>query len=176
MNSDRSLTFMWLTILLIAACVFGVAACGAPVFNQHGLSWDNSAAFNREAQRTERERISANRDIRVAEEWNDTMRTVGQAALQVAAICVGLWAASKAIPAIVASLAAAFAAWAARPHRPQPAMLPAPPQPPPHIILMAGPWLEAMRDSHMEYDEQADAWLIVSDTMRKVHYLTDSQP
>ena len=92
------------------------------------------------------ERIQANRDVRVAEEWNATMQIVGQTALQIGAICVGLWAASKVIPAVFASIATMFAAWAARPHRPVA-------QPPAQIIVMAAPYLESDRTARVEQIE-----------------------
>lgn len=120
MNSDNDSAIwrtFWLAVLVLAVTA-GVAACGAPVIDRNGLSWDNSLWANREAQRTERERIQANRDIRIEEQRSETLQAFLEAAgkaLIVAAIVFGL---AKALPPMVASLAAAFAAWAARPHRP----------------------------------------------------------
>jgi hypothetical protein len=91
--------------------------------------------------------------------------------LQVAAICVGLYAASKTIPAIFASIAAMFAAWAARPHRPQ-----APPQ---QIIVMAAPMLSAEPSATVEWVEEADysGWALVNPRTQTLCplQLTDSQ-
>lgn len=116
-DNDSAIWRAFLLALSVLAITVGVAACGAPVINPSGLSWDNSLWANREAQRTERERIQANRDIRIEAQRSETMQAfleVAGKALIVGAIVFGL---AKALPPMVASLAAAFAAWAARPHR-----------------------------------------------------------
>jgi hypothetical protein len=163
---------LWAIVLgamLVGFVVVGFG--GVPNVSSIGLTWDNSGWINAQNQKTERERINANRDIRVAEEWNATMQIVGTTTLQVAAICVGLWAASKTIPAIFASIAAMFAAWAARPHRPQ-----APPQ---QIIVMAAPMLSAEPSATVEWVEEADyrGWALVNPRTQTLQplQLTDSQ-
>ena len=116
-HNDGAIWRAFLLALSVLAIMIGVAACGAPIINSNGLSWDNSAWINREAQRTERERIQANRDIRIEAQRSETMQqftTVAGQALIVAAIVFGM---AKTLPPIVASLTTAFAAWAARPHR-----------------------------------------------------------
>jgi hypothetical protein len=180
-NSDGGVgPFLWISVvgvLLVGALLSG--ACGAPIIDSGGLSWDNSGWINAQNQKTERERINANRDIRVAEEWNGTMQVVGTTTLQVAAICVGLWAASKTIPAIFASIATMFAAWAARPHRPA-----APANITVNItyqqaLAAARPILLAQPDARLEWVEEDDVtgWAIINErfgTLRPLE-LTDSQ-
>lgn len=165
-ENDGAIWRAFLLALSVLAITVGVAACGAPVINSSGLSWDNSLWANREAQRTERERIQANRDIRIEAQRSETMQAfleVAGKALIVGAIVFGL---AKALPPMVASLAAAFAAWAARPHRPV--------APPPQIIVMAAPYLEAMRGGRLEYDP-ADGWMVVSDATQTVKLLEDKR-
>lgn len=167
MNSDNALGCMWVAVIGACVLIFASFAFGAPVITGGGLAWDNSAWMNREAQRTERERIQANRDIAIERERGETVQAfveVAGQALIIVAIVAGL---SRALPPMVASLAGAFAAWAARPHRPV-----APPQ---QIIVMAAPYLEAMREARLEYDPRAGAWVVYSDATETVHYLTDSQ-
>lgn len=182
MDSDND-SAIWRTFFLsicALAIVAGVAACGAPVINSSGLSWDNSIWTTAQTERTKREQIQADRDVKVAQEWNATMQTVGTTALQVGAVCVGLWTASKALPAIVASIAGAFAAWAARPHRPQQRIEV-------HLsyddaMRLARPHLAAIPDASVEWVDDVDgnpvnSWAVVSPSMRLIKplQLTDSQ-
>lgn len=165
MDESRGGGFPWLVVLAVVFVLAVAIGCGAPVVNGGGLSWDNSGWINAQNQKTARERIQANRDIRVAEEWNGTMREVGTVVAQVGAVCVGLWAAAKTIPAIFASLATAFAAWAARPHRPA--------APPPTIVMLAAPTLAAAPEARLEWSEDDGAWVIVNDRTQTVKLLLE---
>ena len=116
-ENDGAIWRAFLLALSVLAITAGVAACGAPVINSSGLSWDNSAWINAQNEKTERERIQANRDIRIEEQRSETTQAfleVAGKALIVVAIVFGM---AKTLPPIVASIATAFAAWAARPHR-----------------------------------------------------------
>lgn len=135
----------WLAVLVLAITA-GVAACGAPVLNSSGLSWDNSLWANREAQRTERERLRLAAETRQAMEREETARIMSDnmmTTLQWLAVTGGIvgglavagWATQRSV-----------AAWAARPHRPA-----APP--PAQIIVMAAPYLESDRTARVEQIE-----------------------
>lgn len=154
-----------LTTAGVAAVVilFAALAFGAPILSSAGLSWDNSAAIAREEQRTERTRINAQRDVRVAEEQGETARQVAIAVAVVGAFGAAAWATTRSVEA-----------WAARPHRPQAQAYPQL-QPPQHIIVMARPHLAAMRDARLVFDDQAGAWVVVSDVTETAHYLTDGR-
>ncbi len=164
-ENNRALSWMWGWVLAIVFVLAVAVGCGAPVINGSGLSWDNSGWVNAQNQRTERERIQANRDVRVAEEWNGTMQIVGTTLAQVGAVCVGLWAASKTIPAVFGSLATMFTAWAARPHRPV--------APPPVIVMMAAPELAAAPEARLEWSRDDQAWVIINDRTETVKLLED---
>lgn len=161
MGARRAMVWVLAIVLVLAVAV----GCGAPVINGSGLSWDNSGWINAQNQKTQRERIQANRDVRVAEEWNGTMQIVGTTALQIGAVCVGLWAAAKTLPAIFGSLATMFAAWAARPHRPVA-------QPPPVIVMMAAPELAAAPEARLELSKD-EGWVIVNPRTQTVKLLED---
>lgn len=155
-----------LTTAGVAAVVilFAALAFGAPILSSAGLSWDNSAAIAREEQRTERTRINAQRDVRVAEEQGETARQVAVALAVVGAFGAAAWATTRSVEA-----------WAARPHRPQAQTYPQLQPPPQHIIVMARPYMAAMRDARLLFDDEAGAWAVVSDVTETAHYLTDSR-
>jgi hypothetical protein len=185
MNSDNGgLGRAFTVLLLVLAIMIGVAACGAPVIDRNGLSWDNSLWANREAQRTERERIQANRDIRIEAQRSETMQafleTAGKA-LIVAAIVFGM---AKALPPIVASLATAFAAWAARPHRTAGVQQIEVRISYEQAQRLAQPHLAALPDARLEWIDGAEidgvwvaGWAVVDDVEEIVRplQLTDSQ-
>lgn len=173
----------WLAVLVLAITA-GVAACGAPVIDRNGLSWDNSLWANREAQRTERERIQANRDIRIEAQRSETMQAFVEAAgkaLIVTAIVFGM---AKALPPIASSLATAFAAWAARPHRTAGVQQIEVRISYEQAQRLAQPHLAALPGSQMEWIDGAwidgawvEGWAVVDDEREIVRplQLTDSQ-
>lgn len=118
MASDNALGCLWVVGLAALLLLFAALAFGAPNIGADGLWWDNSAAIARTDARVEMNYQDNLTRRRESDNWHETTQIVGTTALQVAVICVGLWAAAKALPPIFASLATAFAAWAARPHRP----------------------------------------------------------
>ena len=119
MNSDND-SAIWRTFwlaLLVLAVTAGVAACGAPVINSTGLSWDNSLWSNREAQRTERERLRLAAETRQALERERTAQIMSEnmmATLQWLAVVGG---AVGGLAIAGWTVQRSFAAWSARPHR-----------------------------------------------------------
>lgn len=183
-NDDRALSWFWGWLLAIAFVLAVAVGCGAPVINSNGLSWDNSAWINAQQQKTERERIQANRDIRIEQERGETVQAFVEVAGQALIIVAIVFGMAKALPPIVASLAAAFAAWAARPHR----------QAAPASITVnityqqaldaARPHLLALPDAKLEWIDGAEidgawveGWAVVDDEAAIVRplQLTDSQ-
>lgn len=164
-NDSAIWRMFWLAVLVLAITA-GVAACGAPVLNSSGLSWDNSLWANREAQRTERERLRLAAETRQAMEREETARIMSDnmmttlqwfvvGGVVVGAIGLAGWATQRSV-----------AAWAARPHRPA-----APPQ---QIIVMAHPHLMAQGpDARLEWVEEDDyrGWAIVNDRLLTVRPL-----
>lgn len=141
-----------LAILIVGGCV------GAPVLSSSGLSWDNSAAINREAQRTERARIEAARDVRIAEDWGETTRQVAVMLAIVGGVLVVAWATTRSIQAV-----------AARPHRPVVV--------PPQIIMVAQPILDAERSARLEWVNERDfqGWAIINPRTRERLLIEDKQ-
>ena len=136
MSGNNGLGCMWIGVLVIAAILFAALAFGAPNVGEFGLSWDNSAALAREAQRTERTRIEANRDIRLEEERGETTRQVVGVLAVLGGIAVAGWTIQR-----------VAVAWAARPHRPAV-------QPPAQIVIMAAPMLEAEPTAFLDWIDQ----------------------
>lgn len=165
-ENDSAIWRAFVLLLAVLAIVVGVAACGAPVINSSGLSWDNSLWANREAQRTERERLRLAAETRRAIEreetariMSDNMMTTFQWLAVVGGIVGGLavvgWATQRSV-----------AAWAARPHRPVV-------QPPAQIVVMAAPELAAAPEARLEWSDDDGAWVIVNDRTMTVRLLTD---
>lgn len=187
-SSDNALGCMWAVVIGVAAILFASFAFGAPVLTGDGLSWDNSGWINRETQRTERERIQANRDIRIEQERGKTVQAfvaVAGQTLVIVAVAVGV---AKALPPIVASIAtaiaSAFAAWAARPHRPAAVQRIEVHMSFEQARLLAQPHLRALPGSRLEWidGEEIDGawvqgWSVVDDARAIVRplQLTDSQ-
>ena len=120
-------------VILLAALTFG-----APLINSGGLSWDNSAAIARFNTKVE---IDRQREItrRIeSDNWHATAQQVAIVAGVVGVVGALAWATQRSVTA-----------WAARPHRPvvEHRQLAAPPS---HIVIVAKPWLSAMRDSDLE--------------------------
>lgn len=176
MNENNNGGCLWLPVLAVAIVLAIAAGCGAPVLNSKGLSWDTSAWTNAQNQRTERERIQANRDIRIAEERGKTTEFVVGMLARALVIVAAVFAAAKSIPPVFGSLATAFAAWAARPHRSQRIEV--------HITYeqarqIAQPHLLALPGSHLEWLDEEDicGWAVVDDRLQIVKplQLTDNQ-
>ena len=158
-------------LVLFAAVVIGTIAIGAPVLSEAGLSWDSSAVISRHDARLEMERVRQTAETARVREREATAREMSEnmmVTLQwlavvggiVGALAVAGWATARSVEA-----------WAARPHRPVAAAA----LPPPQIIVLAQPYLAAMRDAQLEYDARAGAWVVYSDVTETAHYLTDSQ-
>lgn len=188
MVSDNALGCMWAGVLIVAAILLASFAFGAPVLSNDGLSWDNSGWINRETQRTERERIQANRDIRIEQERGETVQAFVAVAGQTLVIVAVAMGAAKALPPIVASIAgaiaSAFAAWAARPHRPAAVQRIEVRMSFEQARLLAQPHLRALPGSRLEWidGEEIDGawvqgWSVVDDAREIVRplQLTDSR-
>lgn len=164
-ENDGAIWRAFLLALSVLAIMIGVAACGAPIINSNGLSWDNSAVISRHDARLEMERVRQAAETARVREREATARAMSEnmmVTLQWLAVVGGIvgglavagWATARSVEA-----------WAARPHRPAAA--------PQQIIVMAQPYLAAMRDARLEYDAEAQAWVVYSDVTETVKYLTD---
>jgi hypothetical protein len=154
MSGNNGLGCLWAGVLVVAAILFAALAFGAPNVGEFGLSWDNSAALAREAQRTERTRIEAARDIRLEEERGETARQVVGVLAIVGGIAVAGWTVQRSVTA-----------WAARPHRPV--------APPPVVVMLAAPTLAAEPQARLEWSEDDSAWVIVNERTETVKLLED---
>jgi hypothetical protein len=149
-------------VMLIATVVIG-----APIVTGDGLTWDSSGVIARQNARLEAERLRLAAETRQAVEREETARIMSDNMMTtiqwlavvggvVGGLAVAGWATARSVEA-----------WAARPHRPVAAL------PPAQIIVMAQPYLAAMRDARLEYDAEAQAWVVYSDVTETVKYLTD---
>lgn len=145
-------------ILLVLAILIGSVLVGGPVLSSTGLSWDNSAAINREAQRTERTRIEAARDVRIAEERGETTRQFAVMLAIVGGVVAVAWATTRSIQAV-----------AARPHRPVVV--------PPQIIMVAQPILDAELSARLEWVDERDfqGWAIINPRTQERLLIEDKQ-
>jgi len=163
-ENDGAIWRAFVLLLAVLAIVVGVAACGAPVINSSGLSWDNSLWANREAQRTERERLRLAAETRQAIEREETARIMSDNMMTtiqwlavtggiVGGLAVAGWATQRSV-----------AAWAARPHRPVATNV--------NLRItyeqaqrLAQPHLLALPGSRLEWVD-GDGWSVVSDELQ----------
>ena len=182
MDSDND-SAIWRTFFLsicALAIVAGVAACGAPVINSSGLSWDNSIWTNAQNQRTERERLRLNAETRQAIEREETARIMSDNMM----LTIQWIAVSGSIVGALAivgwTVQRSVAAWSVRPHRPQQQRIEV------HLsyddaVRLARPHLAALPDAQVEWIDDVDGehiggWAVVSPSLRIVKplQLTDS--
>ena len=159
--SDNGLGCVWIGGIMAIVILLAALTFGAPLINSGGLSWDNSAAIARFNTKVE---IDRQREItrRIeSDNWHATAQQVAIVAGVVGVVGALAWATQRSVTA-----------WAARPHRPvvEHRQLAAPPS---HIVIVAKPWLSAMRDSDLEHTPRG--WAVVSRTQNQIHYLEDKR-
>lgn len=159
--SDNGLGCVWIGAIMAMMIILAALTFGAPLINSGGLSWDNSAAIIRSNNQ-----VAINADNNAtkrheSDNWHATAQQVAIVAGVVGVVGALAWATQRSVTA-----------WAARPHRPvvEHRQLAAPPQ---NIIIVAKPWLSAMRDSDLENTPRG--WAVVSRTQGKIHYLEDKR-
>ena len=159
--SDNGLGCVWIGGIMAMAILLAALTFGAPLINSGGLSWDNSAAIARFNAKVE---IDRQREITRRIESDNWHATAQQVAIVVGVVGV--------VGALAWATQRSVTAWAARPHRPavEHRQLAAPPS---HIVIVAEPWLSAMRDSDLENTPRG--WAVVSRTQGKIHYLEDKR-
>lgn len=181
MNSenDGGLWRAFMLLMLVLSIMIGVAACGAPIINGSGLSWDNSIWTNAQNQRTERERLRLNAETRQAIEREETARIMSDnMMLTIQWIAVG-GSIVGALAIVGWTVQRSVAAWSVRPHRPQQRIEV-------HLsyddaVRLARPHLAALPDAQVEWIDDVDGehiggWAVVSRSLRIVKplQLTDS--
>ncbi len=179
-NSDGGLGRAFMLLMLVLAIMIGVAACGAPIINGSGLSWDNSIWTNAQNQRTERERLRLNAETRQAIEREETARIMSDnMMLTIQWIAVG-GSIVGALAIVGWTVQRSVVAWSVRPHRPQQRIEV-------HLsyddaMRLARPHLAAIPDASVEWVDDVDgnpvnSWAVVSPSMRLIKplQLTDSQ-
>ena len=159
--SDNGLGCVWIGAIMTMVILLAALTFGAPLINSAGLSWDNSAAIIRSNNQ-----VAINADNNAtkrheSDNWHATAQQVAIVAGVVGVVSALAWATQRSVTA-----------WAARPHRPvaEHRQLAAPPS---HIVIVAKPWLSAMRDSDLEHTPRG--WAVVSRAQGKIHYLEDKR-
>lgn len=145
-------------LLLVLAILIGSVLVGGPVLSSAGLSWDNSAALQREAQRTERNRQDNITARHNSDNWHATAQQVAVVVGAVGALVAVAWATVRGVQA-----------WAARPHRPVVV--------PPQIIMVAQPILDAERSARLEWINERDfqGWAIINPRTQERLLIEDKQ-
>ena len=159
--SDNGLGCVWVGAIMAMVILLAALTFGAPLINSGGLSWDNSAAIARFNAKVE---VDRQHEITRRIESDNLHATAQQVAIVAGVVGV--------IGALAWATQRSVTAWAARPHRPvaEHRQLAAPPS---HIIIVAKPWLSAMRDSDLENTPRG--WAVVSRSQGQIHYLEDKR-